>query len=227
MTASRIDTRARTIWKTLIGHPNHALVIIAASIVLVRATLLVSDLNSRHHAAITAAEQSARSFAEVLAEHTARTFEAVDRTMHEVELIRRDSTAGRYATAQSVHDALRHLQQTSPVLVAVGWTNAAGDVQAHSYDGDPPRPNVADLPHFIAQRDSTAGGLFIAPPFRSAATGHWITAASRRLSNADGSFAGIVTAALDQSYFTSTYRSIRLDNGGAALLIHRDGKILA
>jgi diguanylate cyclase (GGDEF)-like protein/PAS domain S-box-containing protein len=227
MTASRIDTLARAIWKTLISRPNHALIIIAASVVLVRATLLLTDLDTRYHAAIAAAEQSARSFAEILAEHTARTFEAVDRTMHEVELIHRDSAAGRYATAQSVHDALRRLQQTSPVLVAVGWTNAAGDVQAHSYDGSPPRPNVADRPHFIAQRDNTAGGLFIAPPFRSAATGHWITAASRRLNNADGSFAGIVTAALDQSYFTSTYRAIRLDNGGAALLMHRDGTILA
>jgi diguanylate cyclase (GGDEF)-like protein len=227
MNASRIDTLARTIGKALISRPNHALAIFAAVIVLVRFTFLLSDLNTRYHDAISAAEQSARSFADILAEHTARTFEAVDRTMHEVELIRRDTAAGRYATAASVHAALRHLQQTSPVLVAIGWTDAAGDVQAHSYAGVPPRPNVADLPHFIAQRDNTADGLFIAPPFRSAATVNWITAASRRIDNADGSFAGIVTAALDQSYFIGTYRSIRLDNGGAALLIHRDGTILA
>ena len=39
--------------------------------------------------------------------------------------------------------------------------------------------------------------------------------------------AGVVVAELDQSYFTSTYRSIRLTDGGAAVLIHRDGTILA
>src|ERR1043166_9710200 len=98
---------------------------------------------------------------------------------------------------------------------------------ACSSEAPPPRPNIAQLPHFITHRDNPAAGLFVAPPFRSAATGNWITAASRRLNNPDGSFAGVVTAALDQSYFASTYRAIRLDNGGAAVLIHRDGPIMA
>jgi diguanylate cyclase (GGDEF)-like protein/PAS domain S-box-containing protein len=227
MTVGRIAALTRAIGRALIGRPNRVVVSFAVLVVVVRAALLLTDLNARYHAAISAAEQSARSFAEVLAEHTARTFEAVDRTMHEAELIHRDSTAGRYPTVESVHDALRHLQQSSPVLISIGWTNAAGDLQAHSHEGRPPRSNIADRRQFIAQRDNAAAGLFIATPFRSAATGHWITAASRRLNNADGSFAGIVNAALDPSYFTGTYRSIHLANGGAALLIHRDGAILA
>ncbi|HEV3186204.1 MAG TPA: EAL domain-containing protein [Xanthobacteraceae bacterium] len=227
MTASRIGALARAAWQASARHPNRVLVALAAMIVLSRVVLLTTDLNSRHHALISGAEQSAESYAAVLAEHTARTFEAVDRTLREAELIYRDTEAGRYATAAAVHDALRHLQQTSPLLIAIGWTNAAGDVEATSKDGAPARPNLADLPHFIAQRDSPPGGLSIAPPFRSIVTGNWITAAARRLEHPDGSFAGIVAATLDGSYFTGTYRSIGLDNGGAALLLHRDGEILA
>ncbi|HEV3394603.1 MAG TPA: EAL domain-containing protein [Xanthobacteraceae bacterium] len=224
---SRVSALARVVGKTLAGHPNHVLVGFAALLILGRAVLSITDLNTRYHGAILAAEQSAGSFAQVLAEHTARTFEAVDRTLGEAELIYHDAGSGRYATAEAVHAALRHLQQTSPVLVAIGWTNAAGDVEAHSYDGAPPRSNMAQMPHFIAQRDNAAAGLFITSPYRSAATGNWVTAASRRLSNPDGSFAGVVTAVLDLSYFTSTYRAIRLDNGGAALLLHRNGTVLA
>jgi diguanylate cyclase (GGDEF)-like protein len=227
MGASRIRALGRTVGKYLATRPNHVLVTFAAMIILARGAMLLVDVDARYDGALAAAEQSALGFAEVLAEHTARTFEAVDRTLGQAELIRRDTEAGRYATTEAVHQALRRLQQSSPVLVRLGWTNAAGDVEAHSYEGTPPRQNIAQLPHFIAQRDNAAGGLFIAPPFRSAATGNWITAASRRLNNPDGSFAGVLTAAIDPSYFASTYRSIRLDNGGAAVLIHRDGPILA
>jgi diguanylate cyclase (GGDEF)-like protein/PAS domain S-box-containing protein len=227
MGVSRVKAAARAIARTLARHPNRLLVGFAAFVVLARAVFLIGDLSARHDAMIAAAEQSARSFAEVLAEHTARTFEAVDRTLRQVEIIRRDAAAGLYPNAAAVQDALRRLQQTSPLLIALGWTNAAGDVAAHSYEGAPPRPNLAPMPHFLAHRNNAAGGLFIATPFRSAATGNWITAASRRLNNPDGSFAGVVTAAIDQSYFASTYRAIRLDNGGAAVLIHRNGPILA
>jgi hypothetical protein len=152
MTLRRVAALARAIWQTVVSHPSHAVITFAVLVVLVRGTLFVTDLIDRHHAAIATAERSARSFAEVLSEHTARTFEAVDLTLREVELIRRDDEAGRYPTAKTVHDALRHLQQTSPVLVAIGWTNAAGELQAHSYEQEPPMSNLAGLSHFIAQR---------------------------------------------------------------------------
>jgi diguanylate cyclase (GGDEF)-like protein/PAS domain S-box-containing protein len=227
MGVSRVKALARAVGEYLASRPNYVLAGFAAVIILGRGTMLMAELDARYHAALAAAEQSSRSFAQVLAEHTARTFEAVDRTLGAVELIRRDADAGRYPTADAVRQALHGLQQTSPVLIAVGWSDAAGEVTAHSYEGAAPRPNIAQLPHFIAQRDNPTGGLFVAQPFRSLATGNWITAASRRLTNADGSFAGILTAALDPSYFAGTYRAIRLDNGGAAVLIHRDGPILA
>jgi diguanylate cyclase (GGDEF)-like protein/PAS domain S-box-containing protein len=227
MGVSQVKAAVGAIARMLARHPNRVLVGFAALIILGRVVFLASDLAARHDAMIAAAEQSARSFAEVLAEHTARTFEAVDRTLRQAELIHRDAAAGRYATAEAVSQGLRHLQQTSPVLIAIGWANATGDVQAHSYADAAPGPNIATLPHFIAQRESAADGLFVAPPFRSARTGNWITAASRRLNNPDGSFAGVISAALDPSYFASTYRAIRLENGGAAVLIHREGPIMA
>ena len=83
------------------------------------------------------------------------------------------------------------------------------------------------MAHFIAQRDSRDDRLYVSPPFRSLADDRWVTAASRRLSNPDGSFAGIVTAPLDQSYFTKLYRTIDLGSSGTILLVHRGGRLLA
>ena len=133
----------------------------------------------------------------------------------------------KYADPGAANAALHQLHKSSSVLVAIGWTDASGKVLAHSYDHALPRSNISDMSHFVVQRDSTDDRLYISPPYLSAAGDRWLTAASRRLSNADGSFAGIVTAPLDQSYFTKIYRSIALGKAGSVLLLHREGRILA
>src|ERR1043166_24127 len=170
MGVSRINALARAIGKYLASRPNRVLVAFAAFIIIGRGTMLGFALDARYHAAIPAPDRPGRGFAQVLAEHPARPFEAVDRTIGAAELIRRDADAGRYATAESVHEDLRRLQQTSRALIAIGWANAAGDVVAHSYEAAPPRPNIAQLPHFITHPDNPAAALFGAPPFRSPAT---------------------------------------------------------
>ena len=198
-------------------------VLLSAAIVV----LFLTDLQTRYWDRIAAAKIDAQSFAKILAEHTALTFEDVDRVLFQAEAIRRNSLTGKLTDPGLANAALRQLQKSSPVLVAVGWTDAAGNVLAHSYDHALPRSNISGMSHFISQRDSAGDRMFIAPPYRSAATDKWFTAASRRLSNADGSFAGIVTAPLDQSYFTNLYRSINVGKDGSILLLHRDGQILA
>jgi diguanylate cyclase (GGDEF)-like protein len=194
--------------------------------------LFLVDLNLRYRDAIAGAEQQARNDAEVLAQHTARTFEGVDRALRVAEIIRRDAHEHRRSlplgeAATHVHDALRQLAQISPLMVAVGWTDTAGELEAYSYDERPARLDIADTPHFIAQRDHAQPGLFVAPPFRSPRTGQWLIAASRRLTDDDGNFAGIVTAPLDLGYFANTFRSVDLGRGGAVMLFHRSGAMLA
>ena len=223
----------RGVVRRLIGGPNRMLaafgVVFAGSIVV----LFLIDLNARYRDAIAGAEQQARNYAEVLAQHTARTFEGVDRALRAAEIIRqqaRDSRPSGPADAEAVlrvRDGLRHLQQTSPLILGIGWTDAQGNKRAHSYDHDPVRPNVADLPQFTVQREHDDAGLFISPPYRSLKSGNWIVAASRRLNNADGSFAGIVLAPLDLAYFGRTFRAIELGQGGAVMLFHRSGVLLA
>ncbi len=202
--------------------PGRALTVFSVVTTLGILALLLADLNSRHRSAIAAAERSAQGFAEVLAEHTARTFEAVDRTLRVAETIRADIEADR--TTRSPQQVLRQLLQNSPILAAIEWTNATGDIVAYAGDGDP--ANIADTPYFIAQRAATANTLFISPPFRSLATGQWVTAVSLPLRAPDGRFAGIVAAEVNQSYFARIYRSIKPGPNGSVTLSRRDGQVL-
>jgi diguanylate cyclase (GGDEF)-like protein len=215
------------IHRKLARSPASSLTALGVVLSVATIVLFLTDLEARYQDRIASAKTDAQSFAKILAEHTALTFEDVDRILLEAVAIRSNSLAGKYSDPGAANAALRQLQKGSPVLVAIGWTDASGQVNAHSYDHALPRSNVSAMSHFTAQRDSTEDRLFIAPPYRSAAGDKWFTAASRRLSNPDGSFAGIVTAPLDQSYFLKLYRSIDLGKGGSITLLHREGRLLA
>ena len=216
----------REIYRRLAQSPGSSLTMLGVLLSVAIAALFVSGLETRYADRIAAAKSDALSFSSILAEHTVLTFEDVDRALRRAQAIRRSTLSGRFDSG-AANAALRGVQKGSSVIVAIGWTDASGQILAHSYDDAPPRSNLSGMPHFIAQRDGAGDRLFISPPFRSAAGDHWFTAASRRLSNADGSFAGVVTAVLDQSYFTKIYRSIDLGKGGTILLLHRDGPLLA
>ena len=198
-------------------------VFFAASIAL----LFLFDLQMRYREAIADGKKTLLNFSEILAEQTALSFESIESTLREAAKIRQDSLSGKYATTDATNAALRLLKKTSPIVVAVGWTDASGNLIAHSYDHEPPRTNIAGMAHFTEQRDSSDDRMYIAPPYRSAANNKWYTAASRRLQNADGTFAGIVTAPVDQSYFSRIYRSIDLGRDGTVLLLHKNGQLLA
>jgi diguanylate cyclase (GGDEF)-like protein len=207
--------------------PAAPIATLGALLCLSTIALFLTDLQTRYKDRIAAAKTDALSFANILAEHTALSFEEVDRVLLEVESVRKNSLAGKYPSQRATNAALQHLQKGSSILVAVGWTDASGNVVAHSYDRPPPRSNIADLAHFITPRDSNSDELFISPPYRSAVGDKWFMAASRRLSNADGSFAGVVTAPIDQASFTQLYRSINMGSHGSVLLLHRNGQLLA
>jgi diguanylate cyclase (GGDEF)-like protein len=213
--------------RRIVRSPGAPIAALGALLCLSTIALFLADLQTRYQDRIASAKIDARSFASILAEHTALTFEDVDRALLRAESIRKTYLSGKIPDIGLANAALRQVQKSSSVLVATGWTDASGDVIAHSYDKALPRNNISGMSHFIAHRDSASDALFIAPPFRSAVSDKWFTAASRRLNNPDGGFAGIVTAPIDQAYFTKLYRSINLGSNGSVLLLHRNGQLLA
>jgi diguanylate cyclase (GGDEF)-like protein len=214
-------------WRKLTRSPGSSVTILGLLFSAVIVALLLVDFGTRYREALASARTDAANLAAILAEHAAVTFEDIDRVLLEAEAIRKESLSGKYASPGAANAALRQLARRSSILVAVGWTDASGEVIAHSYDHTPARSNVSEMSHFIAHRDSAASGLFVAPPYRSAVNGKWFSAASRRLSNPDGSFAGIVTAPLDQSYLLKIYRTLDLGGDGSVVLLHRNGRVLA
>ncbi len=87
--------------------------------------------------------------------------------------------------------------------------------------------NNADLEYFRHHRDDPSRAAFIGPPIKSRVTGRWILTVSRRFQSADGSFAGVVVAIIDASFFVDRYAAIELGPGGLIILGTTQGVVLA
>jgi diguanylate cyclase (GGDEF)-like protein len=112
-------------------------------------------------------------------------------------------------------------------LGAILVTDAHGDVIYDSRAAPARKLNVADRDYFKVQRDSPHAGLYVSHPFlpRLAPNSPSI-ALSRRLSNPDGSFAGIVIGTLRLTYFHSLFDGMKLGLHGSMALMLTDGTML-
>jgi two-component system sensor histidine kinase/response regulator len=83
--------------------------------------------------------------------------------------------------------------------------------------------NNADREYFTFHRSRPDRGTHVGVPLRSRTTGKWVVPVSRRIDDADGSFAGVAVAAIDIDFFLHFYNSLDIGHGGAAALVLNTG----
>jgi PAS domain S-box-containing protein len=87
--------------------------------------------------------------------------------------------------------------------------------------------NLAYRTYFQHHRSALDEGPFIGPPIKSIVTGQWILTVSRGIRDADGQFAGVVLAVIDQPYFVKQYAAYNLGRDATVSLLRTDGILLA
>ncbi|HUH85649.1 MAG TPA: ATP-binding protein [Stellaceae bacterium] len=218
-------TPAGNIVRRLLNTPGRQVATVVAAVAIVILASFGYDQWQRYDEVLARAGRETRNASVLLAETTARTLEAIDRTLRAVVSLRRDVAGGVRGTAL-VHDLLEAIRGGSPVMRAVGWTDAAGNLAASSQYVDPPPLNVANQELFAAQRDGRAQVVYIAAPSQSKRNGEWMIGVSRRLETADGRFDGVALGVVDPGYFTTVFRSIELGSSRAAVLLRGDGVVM-
>jgi len=86
--------------------------------------------------------------------------------------------------------------------------------------------NYADRQYFGYHREIADGGPYVGPVVRSRSTNDWVLTVSRRLNNEDGSFAGVVVAAIKLDYFKFFYDEFDIGNDGVIFLVNDSGTML-
>ncbi len=126
------------------------------------------------------------------------------------------------------HAAVFDRAATAEYLGSLLVLDAAGDIVADSTAVMPHHLNLADRDYFTVHRDRTDAGVFVSRPFRSRLRGGDASIAiSRRLSNADGSFAGAVVGTLRLAYFEELFGRFDVGARGSITLVSNNGYIVA
>jgi diguanylate cyclase (GGDEF)-like protein/PAS domain S-box-containing protein len=166
-------------------------------------------------------ETSTQNLAHSLAEHASHTIQAADISMTGiVEFL-------KYQTPlpERFNRYLANITGALPQIREIGVFNADGSWQYSSLPELPTYSN-ADRDYFIYHRDTVGPALRINAPVQSRLTGRTTIILSKRISKQDGSFAGVLVAAIDSDYFNSFYSRLQLGNGGAICLVRSDGIVL-
>jgi PAS domain S-box-containing protein len=122
------------------------------------------------------------------------------------------------ARAAQTNAVLRDQLALMPYLDSLQVADAQGHV--HYGTGlDPLHPlNMGDSLHFQRARDSSNGGLVISEPVLMPHQQEYGLVLLRRLEQADGSFAGVITGVINAKLFHHLFSAVALDEAGAISL---------
>ncbi len=116
----------QTLTRKLSSRPKGTIAAFGIFFAAVILAVFLADLRTRYLTTIDASKHSALNYAEVLAEHTALTFEAVDRSLRQVQLIRADLQAA-LATPGADEASLRHAANDALRRIRKDLAGAGGD----------------------------------------------------------------------------------------------------
>jgi diguanylate cyclase (GGDEF)-like protein len=167
------------------------------------------------------AERSNQNFAMVFEENVLRSIGEIDKALlylrRSIET-RKDSTD--LNTIANTTDVL------SEIIVQVAIIDAAGIMRASNIGPQPAPPlDLSDRDHYKVHVNSGEDRLFISKPVIGRASGKWSVQFSRRFSNADHTFAGVVVASLDPEHLTKFYDKIDFGSLASISLIGSDGVV--
>jgi PAS domain-containing protein len=168
---------------------------------------------------LRSAERANKNFAMVFEENVLRSIGEIDKALlylrRTVET-RKDTTD--FTTIVGTTDVL------SEIIVEVAIINADGILQASNAGPQPsPKMDLSDRDHFRVHLTSTEDQLYISKPVIGRVSGKWSVQVTRRFSNADKSFGGVVVGSLKPDHFTEFYDKIDFGSSASISLIGSDG----
>ena len=165
---------------------------------------------------------------DVLNEHALKVFEAVSRSVAEInEIIRGMSDEQIAANAERLHYRLKRLADESSQIKSLWVFDASGHSLVNSLEYPAPYQQFADRDYFKAHTERDIGTyvgqvLRPRPPYGGAP---FFGVSARRVSP-DGSFTGVIQASVLPEYFEGFYAKIGR-TGSYYSLVREDGLLLA
>ena len=165
-----------------------------------------------------------------LSELVERTFQSVDLVLESaVEKIQPEISDGDVAelSNRDHYNFLNDKISGLPQIDALGILDAQGTRLNLSRDWPSPKVDLSQREYFKALSANPSATSFISSPIQAYDNGTWVVIVGRPILGNDGTFRGVVFAAIRLEYFKDLFRSTSLGEGYAVTLMRRDGTLLA
>ena len=175
---------------------------------------------------ITIAYRDVNNLADALALHVKNDFGSVDNALRHVSQTIDANHLEDEAALRRAYEILTAASQGLTGVYALFIIGPNGRTLHTSSTPSSQSIDMNDRTVFTALRDDPNAGLFIEPPVMARAAqvrGKWIVNAGRRLERSDGSFAGVVAAALSLDRLHELYAPLDLGSQGVVNLFRSDG----
>lgn len=183
-------------------------------------TLAIERVSFERGDTIAAAVKQNANLAIAFEEHTIRTLKGIDQAVLFVR--------NQYLEQGLKLDLGKMIERgalDSSLFNYIGITDESGNVVLASREFK--ATNLADREYFRIHQQNNDKEMFIGKLNLGRITQQWAISMSRRINKADGSFGGMVYAAVDPEYFTKFYQRADLGEHGVVTLIGLDGIVRA
>lgn len=204
----RCWTRACS-WEVLIALSSLVIICVIWAATLERVRFERAD-------AVSDAVRQNSNLALALEEHTMRTLRTVDQAL--VQVAREYRVHGMQLSIKELVEQGTIDERLFHNLGVVDEDGALALSKVDIYE-----ISVSDREYFREHQQKHSPVMFIGKPLLGRITNKWSIHMSRRITKADGSFGGVVFAAVDPDYFTGFYGKADLGSNGLMLLAGLDG----
>ncbi|MCB8820847.1 sensor domain-containing diguanylate cyclase [Microvirga rosea] len=177
--------------------------------------------------ALDDAQVQTANLAHSLKQHAEDTFEMTDYALAAVtEMLQAGGTSRE--EMEHLHSILVNRVALLPRIREISVYGSEGQwLASSSQELFPDKSSQADSPYFAHHRNNLSRRPYFSPPDRSRPLGQRNTTISRRFTNSNGSFGGIVVATIDPSYFARFYAHFVIGRQGAIVLFAKDGTVIS
>lgn len=193
---------------------------------LVLATLSIERLWSSRERTVQQVRDTTANLSSLLEQHISGAARRTDLSLLSIvdalEYLNRKSEL----TPTNIETLLRKHQQRHPEVDAFRLTDAAGRVIGGKGVDLGTTASYADRHFFAAHRSQPGQKLIVTEPMLGKISQRWVVAFTRSYRHPDGSFAGVVSAAVPLAFFQELLAGLKLGPRDTAVIRHSDHGLL-
>lgn len=174
------------------------------------------------------AETNTQNLTLLLNQQIAGTFDEVDRALLTLSSNFTHWDKHKRQSIAFIDEQIQFHLAMHPELASIRIANDKGEI-THGFEGRTPPADsgITDRDYFQRQLNDRDAGLVISEPLKGKISGKWGLIFSRRLSNADGSFGGVVIANVKLDYFLGRFEAVKLGMHGSVALRDENLSVIA